>query len=76
MNHYIMPEKELNQREAVKLEILKLIDSGIHDKQEIYSKIETEMEIHRPTVRRIARELKFDLEKKLAILTTHGKHWL
>lgn len=73
---YTTPQGELNQGQAVKAEIIKLLDAGISDKQEIYNRIASELNIKRPTIRRIAREVKFDLEKKVAILSAHGKHWL
>lgn len=73
---YTTPQGELNQGQAVKAEIIKLLDSGVKDKQEIYNRIAAELNIKRPTIRRIAREVKFDLEKKVAVLSAHGKHWL
>jgi len=54
--------------DQVKLRIGGLIDQGLSDKQDIYSKIVEEFGLPRPTVRRIARDYRMELNKRVEIL--------
>jgi transcription initiation factor TFIIIB Brf1 subunit/transcription initiation factor TFIIB len=56
------------KRFIVKKEIDKLMDAGMTDNRQIYTRIVKDLGIPRPTVRRIAREMKLELEKKVKIL--------
>jgi len=53
---------------AVKQKMEKLIDIGEKDKQKIYEQIHEEFGIPRVMIRRIARELRQDWARKIAIL--------
>lgn len=56
--------------DQVKLRIGELIDQGLTDKTDIYSKIVEEFNMPRPTVRRIAREYRQQLVERIKILQT------
>ena len=58
----------MSQNEDVKTEIIRLLDSGMTDKQDIYTSIVDQMGVPRPTVRRVARELLAELKKKVDVL--------
>ena len=58
----------MSQTEDVKTEIIRLLDSGMTDKQDIYTSIVDQMGVPRPTVRRVARELLSELKKKVDVL--------
>ena len=45
-----------------------LLDKGFTDKQDIYSKVVEELGVPRPTVRRVARDLRNELLQKIKIL--------
>lgn len=51
------------------LEINKLIDEGMKDRTEIYTKVVENLKVPRPTVRRIASELRTELQAKVDILS-------
>jgi DNA invertase Pin-like site-specific DNA recombinase len=53
---------------AVKEKIEQLIEIGEKDKEVIYKRIIEDFGIPRPTLRRIARELRQDWERKIKIL--------
>jgi len=57
-----------NQSGYVKQELEKLMDSGKTNKKELYSILETKTGIARPTIRRIAGDLRKDLSRKINIL--------
>ena len=57
-----------NQSTVIKEEINSLIDEGITDKQDIYSKVVDNLGVPRPTVRRVARDLRNELLTKIKIL--------
>jgi len=46
----------------------KYLDMGLTDKNEIYSKVIEELGVPRPTVRRIARDLRNEMVRKVRIL--------
>ena len=58
----------VNQSTIVKEAINTFLDKGITDKQVIYTKVVDELEVPRPTVRRVARELRNELLLKIKIL--------
>ena len=57
----------VNQSTIVKEAINTFLDKGITDKQVIYTKVVDELEVPRPTVRRVARELRNELLLKIKI---------
>jgi len=59
---------------AVKQKIDQLIDIGEKDKDVIYNRIIEDFGIPRPTVRRIARELKQDWANKIKVLDSNEFH--
>ncbi len=59
----------MNQtNDSIKKAIEKYLDQGLTDKQEIYSKVVEELGVPRPTVRRIARDLRTEYNEKIKIL--------
>ena len=48
--------------------IVKYIDKGMTDKSEIFTKVVDELGVPRPTVRRVARDLREELANKVEIL--------
>ena len=57
-----------NQSTVIKEAINSLLDEGVTDKQDIYSKVVDKLGVPRPTVRRVARELRNELLTKIKIL--------
>ena len=57
-----------NQSTIIKAEIDDLLTSGVKDKQEIYSKVVDKLGVPRPTVRRVAADLRNELLAKISIL--------
>ena len=57
-----------NQSSIIKNAINSYLDKGITDKQDIYSKVVDELGVPRPTVRRVARDLRNELLEKIKIL--------
>jgi len=57
-----------NQSTVIKEAINSLLDEGITDKQDIYSKVVDNLGDPRPTVRRVARDLRNELLTKIKIL--------
>ena len=57
-----------NQSPVIKEAINSLLDEGITDKQDIYSKVVDKLGVPRPTVRRVARDLRNELLTKIKIL--------
>lgn len=49
---------------------MELLDKGMTDKQEIYTKVVESLGVPRPTVRRVARDLRTELEVKVEILSS------
>ena len=58
----------MTEGNLVKQKINQLLDDGYTNKREIVTKVVNELNIKRPTVRRLARELRIDLVKRLSIL--------
>ncbi len=57
-----------NQSTIIKQAINSFLDKGLTDKQDIYSKVVEELGVPRPTVRRVARDLRNELVDKIKIL--------
>ena len=57
-----------NQSTVIKEAINSFLDDGITDKQDLYSKVVDKLGVPRPTVRRVAGELRNDLLRKIKIL--------
>jgi hypothetical protein len=57
-----------NQSTVIKQAINSYLDKGLTDKQDIYSKVVEELNVPRPTVRRVARDLRNELLTKIKIL--------
>lgn len=56
------------QSTNIKEAINALLDKGLTDKQDIYTKVVEELGVPRPTVRRVARDLRNELLQKIQIL--------
>jgi len=56
------------QSTNIKQAINSLLDKGLTDKQDIYTKVVEELGVQRPTVRRVARDLRNELLQKIQIL--------
>jgi len=57
-----------NQSTVIKEAINSCLDKGLTDKQDIYTKVVDELGVPRPTVRRVARDLRNELLEKIRIL--------
>ena len=57
-----------NQSTVIKEAINSLLDDGVTDKQDIYSKVVDKLGVPRPTVRRVARDFRNELLAKIKIL--------
>ena len=55
------------QSTNIKQAINSLLDKGLTDKQDIYTKVVEELGVPRPTVRRVARDLRNELLQKIQI---------
>ena len=62
-----------NQSTVIKETINSLLDEGVTDKQDIYSKVVDKLGVPRPTVRRVARDLRNDLLAKIKILQSESQ---
>jgi hypothetical protein len=61
--------RKLKQQDAVKELLCKYVISGVTDKQELYSKVVDDLAIARPTVRRIAAQLRKEMTAVVLILS-------
>lgn len=57
-----------NQTLEIKKAIESCMDQGMTDKQDIYTKVVRDLDVPRPTVRRVARDLRIEMLKKIDIL--------
>ncbi len=57
-----------NQSTVIKEAINSYLDKGLTDKQVIYTKVVDDLGVPRPTVRRVARDLRNELLDKIKIL--------
>ena len=62
-----------NQSTVIKAAINSLLDKGVTDKQDIYTQVVDELGVPRPTVRRVARDLRNELLDKIQILQSDSK---
>ena len=62
-----------NQSTVIKAAINTLLDNGVTDKQDIYTKVVDELGVPRPTVRRVARDLRNELLEKIQILQSETR---
>jgi|TARA_B110000014_G_scaffold177328_1_gene127016 hypothetical protein len=62
-----------NQSTVIKAAINTLLDNGVRDKQDIYTKVVDELGVPRPTVRRVARDLRNELLEKITILQSETR---
>ena len=62
-----------NQSTVIKAAINSLLDKGVTDKQDIYTQVVDELGVPRPTVRRVARDLRNELLEKIQILQSDTK---
>ena len=62
-----------NQSTVIKAAINNLLDNGVTDKQDIYTKVVDDLGVPRPTVRRVARDLRNELLEKIKILQSETK---
>jgi len=62
-----------NQSTVIKEAINSLLDEGITDKQDIYSKVVDNLGVPRPTVRRVARDLRNELLTKIKVLQSEAQ---
>ena len=63
----------INQSTVIKAAINSYIDNGIRDKQDLYTKVVDELGVPRPTVRRVARDLRNELLEKIKILQSETR---
>jgi len=57
-----------NQNAIIKEAINSYLDKGVTDKQDIYTKVVDDLGVPRPTVRRVARDLRTEFLQKIQIL--------
>ena len=62
-----------NQSTVIKEAINSFLDEGVTDKQDIYSKVVDKLGVPRPTVRRVARDLRNELLTKIKILQSEAQ---
>ena len=62
-----------NLSTVIKAAINTLLDNGVTDKQDIYTKVVDELGVPRPTVRRVARDLRNELLEKIQILQSETR---
>ena len=62
-----------NQSTVIKAAINNLLDNGVTDKQDIYTKVVDDLGVPRPTVRRVARDLRNELLEKNKILQSETR---
>ena len=61
-----------NQSTVIKEAINSYLDKGLTDKQDIYTKVVDDLGVPRPTVRRVARDLRNELLDKIRILQSEA----
>ncbi|GFN42056.1 MAG: hypothetical protein JRZ95_06010 [Nitrososphaerota archaeon] len=61
-----------NQSTVIKEAINSYLDKGLTDKQDIYTKVVDDLGVPRPTVRRVARDLRNELLNKIKILQSEA----
>ena len=61
-----------NQSTVIKEAINSYLNKGLTDKQDIYTKVVDDLGVPRPTVRRVARDLRNELLDKIKILQSEA----
>ena len=61
-----------NQSTVIKEAINSYLNKGLTDKQDIYTKVVDDLGVPRPTVRRVARDLRNELLEKIKILQSEA----
>ena len=61
-----------NQSKVIKEAINSYLDKWLTDKQDIYSKVVNDLGVPRPTVRRVARDLRNELLQKISIIQSEA----
>ena len=64
----LMANPKYNQNKAIADHMMSLMDKGMKDKSEIFTKVVEDLGVPRPTVRRVSRDLRESLELKAKIL--------
>lgn len=64
--------EHISQTTVIKDAINSCMDKGVTDKKDIYQKVVEELGVPRPTVRRVARDLRSELLEKIRILQAAG----
>ena len=62
-----------NQSTVIKAAINSCLEKGLKDKQDIYTTVVSELGVPRPTVRRVAKDLREELLAKIHILQSETK---
>ena len=62
-----------NQSTVIKEKINSFLDKGVTSKNDIYTKVVEELGVPRPTVRRVARDLRNELLEKIKILQSENQ---
>ena len=62
-----------NQSTVIKAAINSCLEKGLKDKQDIYTTVVSELGVPRPTVRRVARDLRNELLENIKILQSETK---
>lgn len=65
--------KHPSQSSQIKASINEYLNKGMKDKQEIFTKVVDDLGVPRPSVRRVAGELKVEMLKKVEVLESHLK---
>jgi hypothetical protein len=71
LDPFLIMSTKQTQSSFIECEIEKLLDAGMENMSDIYTKIVESTKVPRPTVRRIARDLKIRLSKKVKILSSY-----
>ena len=58
----------MTDNQAIKDEIIRIMDKGGLDKHQIFTIVSLNLKIARPTIKRVARDLRIELEHKLQVL--------
>lgn len=68
-------QKTITQSGVIREAMLRLMQQGMTSKDDIYDHCEKVMKFPRPTVRRVARDLRYELKKQFDILSSDvGKY--
>lgn len=65
--------KRTNQNTVIREAISSYLEKGVTGKQDIYTRVVDDLGVPRPTVRRVARDLRNELLRKIQILQSDEK---